>query len=109
MQAGSGYHLPTEAQWEFACRAGTTTRYWFAATGEQLSTYAWNKWNAAGRTHTVGQLWPNPFGIHDLLGNVSEWCQDGWQLAYYAQFDQPNRGRSHRTLLGLFLPRPPRR
>lgn len=88
VRPGSGYHLPTEAQWEFACRAGTVTRYWFAATGEQLSSYGWHKANAAGRTHTVGQLRPNPFGLHDLYGNVSEWCQDGWQLAYYAGFEQ---------------------
>jgi eukaryotic-like serine/threonine-protein kinase len=86
-QAGSGYHLPTEAQWEFACRAGTTTRYWFSATGERLSNYGWHKGNAKGRTHSVGQLRPNPFGLYDLIGNVSEWCQDGWQLDYYAQFD----------------------
>jgi formylglycine-generating enzyme required for sulfatase activity len=88
VRPGSGYHLPTEAQWEFACRAGTDTRYWFAATGEQLSTYGWYKVSAVGRTHSVGQLQPNPFGLHDLLGNVSEWCQDGWQRAYYSQFER---------------------
>lgn len=88
VRPGIGYHLPTEAQWEFACRAGTETRYWFAATGEQLRTYAWYSQNAGGRTHAVGQLLQNPFGLHDLLGDVSEWCQDGWQLSYYAQFNQ---------------------
>jgi formylglycine-generating enzyme required for sulfatase activity/tRNA A-37 threonylcarbamoyl transferase component Bud32 len=88
LEAGSGYHLPTEAQWEFACRAGTTTRYWFAATGERLSVYGWHKANAESRTHTVGQLTPNPFGLYDLNGNVSEWCHDGWQLGYYTQFTQ---------------------
>jgi eukaryotic-like serine/threonine-protein kinase len=85
---GAGYQLPTEAQWEFACRAGTTTRYWFGATGERLSNYGWHKGNAEERTHTIGQLSPNPFGLYDVNGNVSEWCQDGWQLAYYAQFKQ---------------------
>jgi serine/threonine protein kinase len=87
VRPGAGYHLPTEAQWEFACRAGTDTRYWFAASGEELNAYGWYRRNSLGRTHTVGELRANPFGIHDLLGNVSEWCQDGWQLSYFAQFN----------------------
>jgi formylglycine-generating enzyme required for sulfatase activity len=85
MRLGSGYSLPTEAQWEFACRGGTETAYPFTATGPQLRDYAWFKFSAEGRTHAVGELRSNSFGLHDLLGNVSEWCQDGYLVTYYAQ------------------------
>jgi formylglycine-generating enzyme required for sulfatase activity len=88
VRRGSGYSLPTEAQWEFACRAGTQTGYALAAAGPQLRDYAWFKFSAAGRTHAVGELRANSFGLHDLLGNVSEWCQDGYLKTYYARLAQ---------------------
>ena len=84
-------------------------RYWFGATGERLSIYGWHKGNAEGRTHTVGQFDPNPFGLYDLNGNVSEWCQDGWQLAYYAQFEQQTAVDPTGPIIGILLSHLPRR
>jgi formylglycine-generating enzyme required for sulfatase activity len=79
-----GYRLPTEAEWEYACRAGTTTDfYWGGGVTAESSaaTYAWYFANSGGQAHKVGQLKPNPLGLYDMAGNVAQWVND-W-LAYY--------------------------
>jgi len=78
----SGYRLPTEAEWEYACRAGRPEAADSGLAG-QLRQQAWFAENADQKTHAVGQKRPNRWGLHDLYGNVSEWCEDVYDPAYY--------------------------
>ncbi len=72
----NGYRLPTEAEWEYSCRAGTETEFFFGDDPDELPSFAWCSSNAEEITHPVGQWLPNPFGLYDVLGNVDEQCGD---------------------------------
>ena len=84
------YRLPTESEWEYACRAGTTTAYSFGNDPEKLDGYAWYYDNAGedreANYHKIGLKKPNPWGLFDMHGNVSEWVLDQYQPEHYAGF-----------------------
>jgi len=88
-RTGVFYRLPTEAEWEYACRAGSTQEYAFGEDQASLGDYAWFKGNSGGKTHPVGQKKPNKWGIYDLYGNVGEWTYDQYVPDFYAS--QPGK------------------
>ncbi|MGH1351226.1 MAG: SUMF1/EgtB/PvdO family nonheme iron enzyme [Methyloligellaceae bacterium] len=81
-RTAKNYHLLSEAQWEYACRAGMDTEYHFGDDEAQLGEYAWYRDNSEDTTHPVGLKKPNQFGLYDMHGNVYEWCEDHWHEDY---------------------------
>ena len=79
------YRLPTEAEWEYACRAGSATSWHFGNDASLLREFAWSSDIAGGSTSEVGYLKPNGFGLYDMHGNVSEWCSDWYSFNYYSE------------------------
>ena len=89
---GAGYRIPTDVEWEHACRAGAKTSYHFGDQEEDLPPHAWHKVNCEGRTHGVGKLQPNAFGLYDMHGNVREWIEPKLMNVAAGAIERVSRG-----------------
>ena len=79
---GQQFRIPSEAQWEYAVRAGTESQWFWGRNGQEGDDYAWWSQNSGGEIHPVAQKKPNPWGLYDMSGNVREWCQDTFHFSY---------------------------
>lgn len=103
MVTGRPYRLPTEAEWEYGCRAGTETVYFFGNDARSLHEYAWYADNAGNTTHPVGQKKANAWGLYDLYGNVWEWCADSYKKDYYTELPMNNPAGAEQGGVGRVL------
>lgn len=92
-KTGKFYRLPTEAEWEYACKAGTNTNYFFGNDASKLSQYAWFKSNSNNKYQKVGLKKPNPWGLYDMLGNVAEWTMDQYDADYFKKITEGEKDK----------------